>query len=403
MLKYLSISLVILSMVSCSSESEKTATINEENLLEIKSPADSVSAEPFLFTDKNGVVYMSWVEQKADSNFLKFSTLIKAEWSKPVVITSGVDWFVNWADYPMMIADGEGNMLAHYLEKSAKGTFTYDIKLVSSSDKGKTWSQPIILHDDGKKAEHGFVSMAPYNGNIFVSWLDGRNTVKEGAAADDHGHHGQMSLRGAIMDMKGKKISEWELDNRVCDCCQTSAAITKNGPVVVYRDRSEDEIRDMGIARFVNGDWVMPKIIHDDQWKIPGCPVNGPQVASIDNNLAVAWFTSPEMQSQVNIIFSEDGGASFGKPIRIDKDTTIGRVDLIMLDKNTAAISWMEGSKIKMTKVNKDGTIGEPIIIASSSVSRKSGFPQMVKSGKKLVFAWTNADIKSISVASLDL
>lgn len=404
MRKFITALLIISTIVSCSENTgykEKSSVTDELKLID--SPADSVSAEPYLFTDKNGLVYLSWIERKADSSFLKFSTLINEKWSIPVVIAAGVDWFVNWADYPMIVSDGEGNMMAHYLEKSAKGVFTYDIKMLASSDKGKTWSKPFILHGDGKKAEHGFVSMTPYKGDFFVSWLDGRNTVSDDPKADAHGHHGQMSLRAAIIDVNGKKLQEWELDNRVCDCCQTSAAITSKGPVVIYRDRSDEEIRDISIARLEKDVWSKPNAIYDDQWEIKGCPVNGPQVAALDNNVAIAWFSSPENQSQVKIIFSEDSGANFGKPIRIDKDTTIGRVDLVLLDKNNVAISWMEGSKIKMANVNKDGTVSEPIIIASSSVSRSSGFPQMVKSGKKLIFAWTNIEIKSINVASLTL
>ena len=39
------------------------------------------------------------------------------------------------------------------------------------------------------------------------------------------------------------------LDARACDCCQTDAAMTSAGPVVVYRNRTEEEIRDIYIAR----------------------------------------------------------------------------------------------------------------------------------------------------------
>lgn len=402
MTKFLTAFILIVSIASCTSNTSKDLANSDLKL--ISSPADSVSAEPFLFTDKNGSVYLSWIEKRADSNFFKFSILTNDEWSTAKVITSGVDWFVNWADYPMLVSDGSGNLMAHYLEKSAKGTFTYDVKLITSNDNGNTWSLPLILHDDGKKAEHGFVSMQPDNNKYFASWLDGRNTVKEGVQSGHNtGHHGEMSLRGAELDKKGKKINEWELDKKVCDCCQTSAAITTNGPVVVYRDRSDEEIRDMSIVRMVDGKWTDPQIIYADNWKIPGCPVNGPQVAAIGNNLAIAWFSSPERNSQVKIIFSENGGKSFHKPIRIDKDSTIGRVDLVMLDSKNAAISWMEGSKIKVTKVSMDGTVDEPIVVASTSVSRSSGFPQMIKSGNKLVFAWTDSEAKSIKVASIPL
>jgi len=41
------------------------------------------------------------------------------------------------------------------------------------------------------------------------------------------------------------------LDTRVCECCQTSVAMTAEGPVVVYGDCSEaeKEIRDISIVR----------------------------------------------------------------------------------------------------------------------------------------------------------
>ena len=408
--KPLCVLLLIVGMYSCKNSPKQTDTqktdsggIATSNLKYISSPADSVSAEPYLFTDKNGVVYPSWVEKTKEKSLLKFSVLNKEKWSEPRVISSGDNWFVNWADYPLLAADGAKKLVAHFLEKSEKGTYTYDVKLVTSADEGKTWSAPKILNDDGKKAEHGFVSMIPYGDNYFISWLDGRNSVMETAAEHEEGHHGQMTLRGAIVDKQGNKSSEWELDNRVCDCCQTSAAITSNGPIVVYRDRSEQEIRDMSIVRFVNGKWTLPKTIFSDNWKIEGCPVNGPRVDAQGNNLAVAWFTSPDKKAQVNIIFSTDGGATFGAPIRIDEGKGIGRVDVVMLDDKSAMVSWMEGSIIKATKVYSDGKKESSIIIASSAESRSSGFPQMTKSGSNLIFAWTDEKEKTIKVTSLSL
>ena len=212
-----------------------------------------------------------------------------------------------------------------------------------------------------------------------------------------------MSLRAAVIDAKGNKIKEWELDNKTCDCCQTSAAITTNGPVVVYRDRSDKEIRDMSIVRFIDGQWSEPQTIHNDNWKIAGCPVNGPRVAWENNNLAVAWFSAATDTSQVNVIFSTDGGATFGRPIRVDEGTAIGRVDIVMIDDKSVMVSWMEGTIIKVAKVHSDGVKEPSIIIASSSESRSSGFPQMTKSGNQLIFAWRDDNEKNIKVASITL
>ncbi len=403
MIKLLNAILIIIVFASCSDSNQNSNA--GSSLKHLNSPADSVSAEPYLFTDKNGFVYLSWIEKTKDKSLLKFSVLKDENWSEPGTITSGSDWFVNWADYPMLASDGSNNLIAHILQKSAGGKYTYDVKFITSADKGKSWSDLKILHDDGKKAEHGFVSLMPYQDQFFVSWLDGRNTVNENIDTIVHhdGHNGAMSLRGAVVNKQGIKTAEWELDNRVCDCCQTSAALTANGPVVIYRDRSDEEIRDISIVRFVNGKWTEPKRIFPDNWKIAGCPVNGPQSAAEGNTLAIAWFTSPNNKPQVNIIFSDDGGANFNQPIRVDENITIGRVDIVMLDEKSAMVSWMEGAVIKAAKVYKDGRKDPSVTIASSSESRSSGFPQMTKSENNLFFAWTDDKNKMIKVAKLPL
>lgn len=369
----------------------------------IESPTQSSSAEPFLFTDGNGQVYLSWIENQDTINYFKFSKLENDEWIEPTTIASGSSWFVNWADYPMLAAN-DNKLLAHYLTRSGKGTYAYDVSLVSSSN-GTDWSNPFLLNTDNKEAEHGFVTILPYGDNFFVTWLDGRNTVMEGMEGMSHheGHHGTMSLRAAVIDSDGNRLNEWELDNKTCDCCQTTAAITSSGPVVVYRDRSDNEIRDMSIVRLVNNEWTKPQPVHEDQWKIAGCPVNGPRISGIKNDLAVAWFSAASDTARVNVSFSSDGGESFSQPIRVDEGETIGRVDIAMLTSDKAMISWMEGKKIMARIVNKDGRIDRSIEIANSSGARSSGFPQMTKAGEKLIFAWTDDQDKNIKVSSLSI
>ncbi|MCG7855453.1 hypothetical protein MD537_00590 [Flavihumibacter sediminis] len=388
-------------LVSCDNEKQNNNTTGVLKLKPLSSPADSLSAEPFLFTDKKGTVYLSWIDRSEDSSRLMFSLLEGDKWTSPKLIAGGSDWFVNWADFPMLASDGNSKMLAHFLEKSDSSTFAYDVKITSSSDGGISWTAPLSLHDDGKIAEHGFVSIAPYEKGYFISWLDGRNASMEGHEGHD-GHHGEMTLRGAHVDESGKKINEWELDARTCDCCQTSTAITANGPVVIYRDRSENEVRDMSIVRLVDGQWTSPQTIYPDNWKISGCPVNGPASAAKGNTLAIAWYSATDKNAQVKLIFSKDGGASFEEPIRIDEGKAIGRVDLVMMDDLSAMVCWMEGAAIKAVQVFANGKKGDTHTIATSTESRSSGFPQMVRSGNGLLFAWTDDNAKSIRVAALN-
>ena len=157
-------------ITSCNSEQNKSTTENLSELQSIHSPADSVSAEPYLFTDKNGLVYLSWTSKESGKSLLKYSRFENGKWATPSVIASGDNWFVNWADYSLIASNGSNHLISHFLEKSDKGKFTYDVKITTSSDNGKSWTNPLILHDDGKKAEHGFVSMVPYNESYFLSW-----------------------------------------------------------------------------------------------------------------------------------------------------------------------------------------------------------------------------------------
>lgn len=391
--------IIILFLLILVSNCDNKKSPQQSDVVVLMSPAQPTSAEPYLFASDEGVL-MSWIQKTESHSLMWYSSLRDTTWSEPMLIDSGTNWFVNWADYPMVAANDQ-TMIAHYLARSGEAKYAYDIMLKSTNDKGNSWQPSQKLHDDGKQAEHGFVSMLPYGDGFIVAWLDGRNTVVEGM--EGHEGHGQMSLRAALVDALGKKTQEWELDNRTCDCCQTTVAITRSGPIVVYRDRSDEEIRDMSIVRYVDGQWTNPKYVHEDNWKIVGCPVNGPSAAAIGDDLAVAWFTAADEEPMVNLTFSGDGGDTFDAPIRIDEGKGIGRVDVVMLEDRSVVVSWMEGDMIKAAHVDRRGLRGEPVLIARSRESRSSGFPQIARSGDRVILAWTDDESKSIKTAYLTL
>lgn len=354
--------------------------------------------EPYLFTDKAGQTWLSYQQRNDTLTRLWITGLQLADWSAPQLIASGKDWFVNWADYPVIASDGEGHMMAHVLVRSGEEKFAYDIRIAVSNNNGKNWTIPRKLHDDTTRTEHGFVSILPYQNNFFVCWLDGRNTGGDEAHEHDS-HHGSMTLRAAVVDTQGNKLQEWELDNRVCDCCQTTAAITDSGPVVIYRNRSEEEVRDIFITRYENGMWSEPQPVFNDNWLVHGCPVNGPRCDALGNTLVVAWFTAHGDEPKVNVIFSADGGKTFGKPIRIDEGHTIGRVDVIMVNEKQALVSWMEGDAIKIAFVYVSGERGKSLLVARSSEKRASGFPQLTRTTEGAVIAWTSPADSTVKTA----
>lgn len=203
-----------------------------------------------------------------------------------------------------------------------------------------------------------------------------------------------MTLRSASI-VDGTPVDEQLIDQRVCDCCQTAAATTDAGVIVAYRDRSDDEIRDMSVARLVDGTWTTPSTIHADNWKINACPVNGPAIAATGSDVAVAWFTGAQGTARTRVAFSSNAGVTFGRPIDISTGATMGRVALVMTRADRVLVSSLErgdgGGQLVIREVQKSGVVGSPIVVTAMGTERASGFARMITDGRgRLFVAWTD-------------
>jgi hypothetical protein len=169
--------------------------------------------------------------------------------------------------------------------------------------------------------------------------------------------------------------------------------MTAAGPVVVFRNRTESEIRDISIVRRVDGDWGASQTIHADGWEIAGCPVNGPEIAAEGEFAAVAWFTAATAVPRVQVIFSPDAGGGFGPPVLVDGEGPLGRVDVV-LDGQEALVSWLamgaEMGEVRLRRVAADGTTGPPVTVARTAATRAAGFPRLVRNGDLLYLAWVD-------------
>ncbi|MBT8263145.1 MAG: hypothetical protein KJO05_10005 [Bacteroidia bacterium] len=411
------LSTVVSMAIACKMDSSESST-GDITVVPIDNPIEGNSSLPRLYSSGEEV-YLSLVTRTDSMNILRFVTYKDSKWNAIQGVAKGSDWFVNWADFPV-ISKNEDRLVLTYLQKSDTATYAYDIKVIhrmpvdreniAFGPAGFLEEKIFTLHDDSTKTEHGFASIVPYaEKSFFVTWLDGRNTA--GSNQDDHSDHGSgaMTIRGAVIDSIGEITREVELDARVCDCCQTSATITDNGPLVAYRDRTEEEIRDISVVRQVNGEWLEPQTIGHDNWNIAGCPVNGPSVDANKNTVGLAWFTATKGEGEVNVSFSVDNGATFQSPIRLDSGNATGRVDIVMLSATEAAVLWIEpdgkDEVIQLVKITSAGNKGAVVTVAKTSAERSSGFPQIEKFGDRLMMAWTevSGETSAIKTATLSL
>ena len=251
MIRYFIASIVFIVLYSCN---------NTKDIDHISTNFQGEASEPNLHLSNSGNIYLSYISSNPDKkeSSLLFSMFdnLNYSWNKPNLIVESDKMFVNWADFPEITTDNLNGITAHYLEMSSEKKYSYDIKIVNSTDQGFNWSNPLKLHSDNTKTEHGFVSTINTKNGFLSTYLDGRQNE---LSNHDKSIRPQMTLRGTSYNIDGNILEDLLIDDRVCDCCQTDLAITENGEsIVVYRDRSEDEVRDIYYSYKKDNKWSKP-------------------------------------------------------------------------------------------------------------------------------------------------
>ena len=380
--------------------------LSAATLVPVEAPSGAVSLAPRLASTEGSRAVLSWLDVTDTGHRFMLSEFDGGRFGPARTVAEGDRFFANWADTPGIQAGHQDLWLAHWLLRSGRGSYAYDIAMATSEDRGRTWSAPFSPHDDGTLTEHGFVSTyldpeSESESGLGAVWLDGRET--EPAAEDrpeNHGaahHHGSgsMTLRSAVVRFDGGIEGASLLDDRVCDCCSTDTALTADGAVVVYRDRSVDEIRDIALIRRSEQGWSEPITVHPDGWRISACPVNGPAVLARGNRVMVAWFTMAEDLPRVRLALSDDGGHSFDQPISLDPGIALGRVDLAWKGEQFV-LSWLaetaSGAALRIARFDAGGAMIDRHDLTTLDKGRISGVPRLLGLGDdRLLLSWTEA------------
>jgi hypothetical protein len=342
---------------------------------------------------------LTWQERVGTQAALQFAVLDRdGRELRRGRVAQGSGWFVNWADFPSLAVLENGDWVTHWLAKAARSTYAYDIKLVRSRDRGRTWSEPITPHTDRTETQHGFVSLVPQaNDQVLVVWLDGRRgAAVAGPDGHKHDHAGSddepMTLRSALLDRAGRRSEEIELDRSTCSCCQTDAARIGAKSLVVYRDRSAANVRDISmIDRLPQGRWTEPARVHADGWRIEGCPVNGPALAVNGADWLVVWPTGARGPTEIRYAI-QSGAEPMGSPVELAPGRkSLGRLDAAPWQRGYL-ISWVgdgrTGSGLLLRAVDERGRELAERVVASLPMGRVSGNPRLATNGDRGLIAW---------------
>jgi len=359
-------------------------------------PAGPNSEAPNVFI-ANDSVLGSWIETIDGHPTIRWARFAAGQWSTANTVITSDDILVNWADVPA-IAEAGNQIWVAFPEKN-RGREGYHAELVASSDSGKTFFRKGPLHSDSSASEHGFVAFVPEDKNtIRAFWLDGRATLPAPGKADSSL---AMGLYSAVV---GASVTqEMLLDARTCDCCNLAVGASAQGAIVAYRDRDEKELRDISVVHAEGQAFSKPATVHEDGYRIAGCPVNGPALATTGSRVALAWYTYAGEEPRVKMAFSADGGAHLGRAVTIAESNgsiaPLGRVSVAWADQDDAIVGYVESEREKarfvVRRVDPEGNVYAPVVIAETRPDRKSGFPKIATIDKQLLIVWTDGESPS--------
>lgn len=383
--------LVVMTSVGCRDVARTTSDAPRVVALENSLPEGS--AQPGLSITPDGRVYLSWLQQNADSTFtLRYVVRDTSTWSAPREVITTREMRVSATDVPSVHEVRAGRLVAAWRRGNPKG---YDVVVSHSEDNGATWSTPASPHHDGTSTEHGFVSWVALNDVAGMVWLDGRNNASSDSAAR------ATQLAYATFDSTGAPTAESFIEPKICDCCHTSSASIGSGTIVAYRDRADGEIRDISVIRGSSSGWRAPVSVHADGWHYAGCPVNGPAISARDSNVAVSWYTAARDTARVRLAFSHDSGASFGAPVEINESFPDGRVGVVLTKSGDALVSWIERrdqtAVLRLKRVTPTGSTSPAFDVATlGDDKRAGGQPKLVAYGDGALLAWADAATKRV-------
>jgi hypothetical protein len=356
-------------------------------------PCPKGSIQPNWSVTPDGKAVLSWVEASKNGLYtLRYAIRGASAWSEPHTVAADRHFFRHPAEVPEVIAINDHQWMAHWIEtpkEESEAEFVY----VSSSNDGAHWTAPIIAHKDRSQVEHGLAAMAVSGaGEVSIMWLE---LLK--------GEDGPASLKRTVVNASGQVVKEEQLDNDVCSCCPTAIARTAKGLLVAYRDHTKDDIRDIAAVRYENGKWSPSKIVHADNWKLNACPINAAAVAANGDHAAIAWYTGAQDAPKVQVVFSNDGGATFSQPVVVSTGRALGYTSIALEGDGSATISWLEqgeggNTRVLYRTVPATGTPG-PVVQVASGARSALGYPKVTHAANETLIAW--GDPKQIQTARI--
>ncbi len=264
--------------------------------------------EVALAAGPDGLVLAGWMDERASRVCaFSFSTDGGLTWSKNVSISNTASFVGD----PAVAIDAGGTMYAVCQQYLNSFGSMGSIRMMTSSDRGKTWSDPREIQSAPDKP---WVTGGTEDGTLFVSWLGNPGGIKRSL---DHGTTwGPVQSLGNIVHGTGITTSTTGLVhvpyNVDSDRNQLRYLRSKDNGATY--DAPRDLLPDMGTFCFS----CNPR----------QHPIVGAASDSTGKYVAITWASqmpAGEGDDDVWVLYSKDGGDTWTDPIRVNDNTSPSR------------------------------------------------------------------------------
>lgn len=188
---------------------------------------------------------------------------------------------------PKIAISPEGNIYITYTE-ALKTPYAGYVWFARSTDNGKTFEKPYIVHQDRAEITHRFDALnLTKQGKITVAWVDKRDLIAAKAAGKPYEG---AAIYYAVSTDAGKSFApEQKLADSSCECCRIALTNKADGTglnstvVAMWRHVFAGSERDHAMAEIPSGNSTnkAPTIVRASfgHWKIDGCPHHGAALA----------------------------------------------------------------------------------------------------------------------------
>jgi hypothetical protein len=374
------------------------------------------NATPFVASkgDFVAVVWSASEEGGATDLFLATSDDGGRSFSPPRRVNDVPDDVSVYGEQPPRVALGSGAPMPVYVtwtsaDQEKELSF---LRFARSLDGGEVFERARTLHAEGLAGSRGWHSLAVSPaGEVHGLWLDARpsgvgsffDRVLPTAHAQKHEHGAGMGLYHLAWD-GGAPGEARRLFEPVCECCKTTLAIGGDGSLyAAWRHIYPGNYRDIAFAVSRGGAGFGDSVrVHEDGWRIEGCPDDGPSmVVDASNRAHLVWPTVVHEKTDMGIFYASTAdGVSFSprSPLPGAGGMDPSHPQLALDGSGRLTAVWDEAiekqRRVVMTKAVPAGdgapSWSEPELLDDGAPGSSATYPVAAASGSGVVVVWTS-------------